>query len=155
MSYFLYIERVPTKEECKQMHDFIDGGKFEMLKHFLEKCYNKHTLCEINFGWKVMFRLGSGLFEPTRQSIIDFCKKNHYIVTGAEKQMTIDEAFEFIDEHNNNPKNKHTYKSYFDEHPEMSYSFHLGNIKNDKWKEKGYNVEYNAFENDGLYFYCD
>lgn len=157
MGLNLYLKRVPTQSDKRKMSDLLTSERYDELKLFIELCTQQLHLCKLSYGWQAIFDLNGGeYYAPTRDAIIKFCQECGYIVIGAEHPMNIVEAFDYIDEHNNNPKNTTTVVSYNDGKPNTYYFYEQDEeflkILRDTHGIGLDRIKYHCFENDGLWF---
>lgn len=156
MGMNLYLKRVPTQADKRRMIDLVNSERYRDLKTYIDICAHTLHLCKLSYGWQAIFDLNGGeYYEPTRESIINFCVENGYEVIGGEYPMNIHEAFEYIDNHNTDPKNVTTQRTYYSDNnnvPTFFNDYIDENVQKhlDKFGIK--DVKFSCFEHDGLVF---
>jgi len=149
----LYLQRFPSTHDIEKMHHLIDVSKFVELEKYVVKFNEKLKFGECQYGKQFIFSLPLNTWEPTRSGMIDYCKQHQYMVVGLDKQLTIDEAFELINNHNSDSANKRTLRTIYETEPTLWHDFYEATDCKKYWIDKGYtDIKYNVLINDGLQF---
>lgn len=116
-----YRKKILTIDERKEIHkkldDIIDGRNFESydsLVNDIEVLYRGVHIGKSSFGWQFCFDHNWGeYYKLSKESLLNWLKEpNTYIENEYGTRYTYDEFIKYVEDHNNNPNNKWTAKTY-------------------------------------------
>lgn len=110
-----------SEERRKEIHRKLDNLLDDRIQNLdLEEAIedakkeNYTHICKFSFGWQVCFDHNWGKFyEPNRKSLEEFLsEEGTHIEDEYGDKITYDEFWDFVKNHNENPRNKWTSESY-------------------------------------------
>lgn len=128
------IKEIPIKKR-EELHEKLDlllnrNITEDEFEHILESEMSKHEvhICKFSFGWQVGFDHNWGkYYQPNRKSLEKFLlEPNTWIEDEYGAKIYFDDFWKMVDEHNANPKNNWTSKSYR-KYEEQTNGRYLGN----------------------------
>lgn len=113
-----------SKEDRENLHKKLDEvldvrGRDYILTEEIEKVKNESEvhICKSSFGWQVNFDHNWGkYYQPNRKSLEAFLSElDTWIEDEYGEKISYDDFWKFVKEHNENPRNSWTSKSYREE----------------------------------------
>lgn len=110
-----------SKEDRKELHKKLDEvldvrGRDYILTEELEKIKNRSEvhICKSSFGWQINFDHNWGkYYQPNRKSLEEFLsEQGTWIEDEYGEKISYDDFWKLVKEHNENPRNRWTSKSY-------------------------------------------
>lgn len=110
-----------SKEDRENLHKKLDEvldirGRVYILTEEIEKVKNESEvhICKSSCGWQVNFDHNWGkYYQPNRKSLEAFLSEpNTWIEDEYGDKISYDDFWKFVKEHNENPRNRWTSKSY-------------------------------------------
>lgn len=116
-----YRMKTISKEDREKLHKKLDEvldvrGRDYILTEELEEIKNKSEvhICKSSCGWQVNFDHNWGkYYQPNRKSLEEFLSEpDTWIEDEYGERISYDDFWKFVKEHNENPRNRWTSKSY-------------------------------------------
>lgn len=153
-----YRKRIITEEEKQILHQLLDNNDYSELQRQLCELSEEVHICKRSCGWKVGFDHNWGkYYQPNRKSLEEFLNEpNTVIVDEYGTKYTPEEFWDEVEQHNSNPRNTWTAKSYKEweakEYPNHGYNPSFSEEKNKCKMFFGIVTEDSDFTVDGLRF---
>lgn len=153
MSTAYFLKRVPLVEEKETLVELINENKFEAAINLIHVVAdNKIMIGKKTGGWTFGVAARDE-YEPTKEDLDLYLKRfvgtgMWVLVDSLDNEVSIDDFWAIVDEWNNDPENNLTHEKFYQDFPREKYF--SSSVEDAKWVNKGYNVKYGEFINDGL-----
>lgn len=111
------ISKEDREELHKKLDEVLNGEEYRStFDDLIDEAYEKYKIhiCKSSFGWQINFDHNWGkYYQPNRKSLEEFLSEpDTWIEDEYGEKISYDDFWKLVKEHNENPRNKWTSKSY-------------------------------------------